>query len=418
MDYSVFPPEEIIEATVELPLSKSIAARVLTINAIAKNPLPKLPHDVADDITLIGKGLYAQNSECINVEGSGTALRFLTAFYAGCPGKEITLDGSQRIRQRPMRQLVDSLKQLGAKIEYLDAEGFAPLKIYGRRLQGGKIEIDATISSQFISALLLIAPYMIDGLELKLEGDAVSKPYIDMTVELMKQYGAEVSFEQNLAKVEPSLYCVDSLYEEKDWSASAFWAEIVALSAGFVSLPSLTLHSLQGDTKVTEFFGRLGVNFTEAEECEGIELCGDPEIFAHIDLDLSAHPDLAMSIAVTCCLLNIPFHLTGLDTLRLKETDRIEALHNELLKLGCITEISPSSIAWEGRFYPISQLPVIDTYNDHRIAMAFAPAALLIPGIVIRNVEVVGKSYPDFWRQLETAGFTLQEYLPQDAVGQ
>lgn len=413
MDYRIFPPEEIIETTVELPVSKSLLNRSLVINALAGNPKPDIDTGAPTDVRALLDGLYPSSPQpcTIDVGASGTAMRFLTARYAALPGADVIIDGTSRMRQRPVAPLVDALRQMGAEIEYLEHECFPPLHIKGKQLSGGTVELDATVSSQFISAILMIAPLLGSQLVLTLKGEPVSKPYIDMTVNLMLHYGAEVEFDGDTITVESSCYRVDSLYTEPDWTAASYWAEIVALSAGFVSLPGLSLHSLQGDVEVSRIFGMLGVDTADAESFDGVEMCAHPEVYSFIDLDLSHNPDLAITIAVTCVLLNIPFRLTGLESLKIKECDRLEALHRELLKFGCETQIASGSISWEGRLYPVRQMPVVDTHDDHRIAMAFAPAALVVPGIVVRNAEVVDKSYPAFWQQLQQAGFTLEENI-------
>lgn len=414
MDYRITPPDDLIETTVSLPLSKSMSNRALIINALTPGSSPLDPASVAacDDTDVMVKALSQPSVSEVNVGAAGTAMRFLTAYFAAVDGCEVTIDGSDRMRRRPIRVLVDALKSCGADISYLAEEGFPPLRIKGRRLHGGEISLPASVSSQYISGLLMVAPTMDGGLTLTLEGDIISRPYLLMTLGMMRRQGVDASMEGNVISVpQGSAYSLpDSPIEiERDWSAASYWAEIVALSAGFITLPGLRLESLQGDCRLAQYFEMLGVNTAPSDETpDALEMSATPEQFSRIDLDLSEQPDIAQTIIVTCAVLGIPFHITGLSTLRIKETDRLSALANELLKFGVVVEIErDSEMIWEGRRMPVRTLPVIETYADHRMAMAFAPAAILLPDLIIRDVEVVTKSYPDFWRHLADAGFTL-----------
>ncbi|MDE5595908.1 MAG: 3-phosphoshikimate 1-carboxyvinyltransferase [Muribaculaceae bacterium] len=405
MDYRIFPPEEIIETAVTLPLSKSISARALIMAALGSS----VPSEVADcaDTRVMTEALASESDE-INIGHAGTAMRFLTAYYAAAPAKSVTLDGSERMRQRPIGVLVDTLRSLGASIEYLGEEGFPPLKINGCQLSGGEIEMDSSVSSQFVSAVLMVAPTMKEPLTLKLSGETVSAPYIKMTASMMRDRGIDVEIERDTITVRPGSYRHCDTPVEHDWSAAAFWYEIAAISAGWVTLTGMHNHSIQGDSALAGIYPRMGV-LTEWTE-EGAELSATPDLYSRVDLDMTDTPDLVQAIAVTSCAIGLPFRLTGVSNLRHKETDRLEALQRELMKVGCVIEIeSDSVISWEGRRMPMSEMPEIDTYGDHRMAMAFAPLAMFIPGIIIRDAEVVEKSYPAFWNDLREAGFTITD---------
>lgn len=403
MDFRIFPPEEILETTVTLPLSKSVSARAMIMGALGSN-MPKEIAVCADTEALL-KALIDRNPE-INIGDAGTAMRFLTAYFAAKPGRTVTLDGSERMRERPIGPLVDTLRKLGAKIDYVGKEGFPPLKIEGRQLIGDDLEIDSTVSSQFVSAVMMVAPTMSSELILRLTGNTVSMPYIKMTATMMSGRGIDAEIERDVVTIKPGSYkpCADAV--ERDWSAAAFWYEIAAISAGWVTLTGMEKVSLQGDRVLADIYPRLGV-LTEFTD-EGAELSATPDLYSRIDLDMTDTPDLVQAIAVTSCAIGLPFRLTGVGNLRHKETDRLEALRNELLKFGCVVEIEGESvISWDGRRMQLTRMPEVDTYNDHRMAMAFAPMSIFLPGIVIRNVEVVNKSYPTFWHDLQNAGFKL-----------
>lgn len=416
MDYQIFPPEELIDVSVQLPLSKSISNRALIINALTPGADRLERVAVCDDTDVMVSALASQAVE-VNVGAAGTAMRFLTAYFACRDGRDTVLDGSERMRHRPIGVLVDALRQLGADIQYMEEEGFPPLKIHGRRLSGGTLRVPAAISSQFISALMMVAPTMREGLRIELQGEAVSRPYITMTAGMMEQAGAqcEVDFRENLITVGATGYSAPLPPVEADWSAASYWYEIEALSSGFITLPGLELPSLQGDSRCREFFGKLGVSTEEADDGNGLQLLANPDQDPKMSLNLSDTPDIAQTIAVTCSMLGIPFTLSGLESLRIKETDRISALYNELLKIGTVISTDvPGTISWDGTRRPITEMPAFDTYEDHRMAMAFAPVALYIPGICIRNAQVVSKSYPGFWENLICAGFNLIEVKDAD----
>lgn len=408
MDYRIFPPEEIIETTVRLPLSKSISARALVMAYLTPGVVT-LPADQTADCTdtaILRHILENPSTSTVDVGAAGTAMRFLTALFAALPGRTVTLTGSERMCNRPIGPLVDALRDMGAKISYTGREGFPPLEITGRKLSGGDVAINAGLSSQFISALMMISPTMENPLRIDLRGEISSLPYIRMTAEMMRRRGVEVVLERDSVDVPNTPYLRTADDAEPDWSAASFWYEIAAISAGWVTIEGLKQDALQGDRAVAQIFERLGV-VTEYTD-EGAELSASPELFSRLDVDMSDIPDAVLSMAVTSVMAGVPFRFTGVSALRHKECDRLECLRTELLKLGVVIDIeSDNVISWDGRRHPISELPEIDTWNDHRIAMSFAPASIFIPGIVIRDAGVVDKSYPSFWEDLTRAGFRI-----------
>ena len=404
----IFPPEEMIEATIErLPLSKSITARALVLAAMSGTEVPgdELP-DCAD-IRVLRYALSADHPAEVDVADSGTALRFLTAYYAVHPGYELTITGSPRLCQRPIGPLVDALRALGADIEYSGAEGCAPLRIRGERLGGGEVTLDASASSQFASALALAAPAMTAGLRIHLGGQIPSMPYLKMTLQMLESRGIESYLEGYDAVIMPGKVGYGPKGEaEHDWSAAAFWYAIAAVSAGWFTLKGLKAESLQGDSILKDIGERFGVvtEFTD----EGAELSATPDIYSRLDMDMSDWPDLVPALAVTGALIGLPYVFSGVGNLRLKECDRLAALQEGLAQLGIVTVIGADTFEWEGERVPIMAMPQIDPHGDHRIAMAFAVASLAIPGIEILHPEVVEKSYPGFFDDLAAAGFQLQ----------
>ena len=426
MNYRIFPPQELPEATISLPQSKSVSNRDLIINALTKDAQPL--SDLADcnDTDALIRALAADRAQqngadgCpleINVGPAGTAMRFLTAYFACREDRLTLLDGDERMRQRPIGPLVDALRRCGADIEYVDAEGFPPLKIRGHRLTGGVVDIDSTVSSQFVSALLMIAPLMGKGLRLNLVGEPASKGYIALTIAEMEKAGIEVDADRDRIIIQPQEYQPCQFKGEKDWTAASYWYEIEACTSGFLTLPGLEGDSRQPDRTCAELFSHLGVT-TDFEGEEGTELMGNPDLDGRLTIDMSDNPDLIQSVVVTCALIGIPFKITGIETLRIKETDRIAALEKELDKIGVtITINGNASIEWTGRRHPIVEMPEFDTYGDHRMAMALAPVSIFIPGIIVRDAEVVAKSYPGYWDDLRRAGFTVvdpEEQRPEN----
>lgn len=313
------------------------------------------------------------------------------------------------MQERPINVLVDALNSLGARIEYLGKLGFPPLKIRGSALDGGEIYLAGNVSSQFISALLMIGPTMTKGLTIHLEGEIISVPYIKLTLGMMEQYGVKAHWEDRTIKLYPEKYRPIEYTVESDWSGASYWYEIAALSdEARIELKGLFKNSMQGDAKVAELFSDLGIN-TEFTN-EGVVLTKTDRITKKFFHNFVNEPDLAQTFAVTCCLMNIPFLFTGLQTLKIKETDRIEALKKELKKLGYILRDSQNSILeWDGELCKPETDPIIKTYEDHRMAMAFAPAAIKLDHLTISEPKVVSKSYPQFWKNMESIGFIIEE---------
>ena len=407
MVYCIFPPDEFNEISIELPLSKSISNRALVINSLTKGALPFSEIAKCDDTDVMLSALTCDNNS-INIGAAGTAMRFLTAYFASQEGRSITLDGSARMRQRPIKALVDALRACGAEIEYIENEGYPPLLIKGKKLSGGEITLPASISSQYISALLMIAPTMINGLKLTLEGEIISRPYILMTLSMMKTWGVNSEFYGNTISIEPGEYKPTKFDVEGDWSASSYWYEIAALSSEEISIGKLNINSIQGDSHIAEIFKHLGI--ISSYNDNSVKLSPSPDFAPRLCLNMSEQPDLAQTIVVTCCLLGIPFHIKGLSTLKIKETDRLSALQCELKKLSFAINIeNDSELSWDGERIPVYEMPTIETYNDHRMAMAFAPASIFIPGLKINDIEVVSKSYPLYWEHLRQIGFKIEE---------
>lgn len=415
----------ILKGEIDLPASKSISNRALIINHLIEGQLQLQNLSGADDTQLMIKLLETISNTksskfptTLNCENAGTVLRFLTALLAITPGNWI-ITGSERMKERPIGILVDTLVELGAEINYLGKAGFPPLEVKGKRLQGGNINIDGSISSQFISALLLIAPYLENGLFLTLTNKIGSRPYIEMTLGILNYFGINYTFEGNKIHVQQQDYKAKELRIESDWSAAAFWYEMVAfadeadivLKDLYPKYPStLTLnssltenrYSLQGDAILPEIYKSFAVK-TEFLD-HGIRLTKKGKSVSEIKLDFTNYPDLAQSVIVTCAGLGIKGAFTGLKSLRLKETDRLKALQIELQKWGIKTNIIRSS-GFEVRSYIPDSIKnqkskIVHTYGDHRMAMAFAPLAMVFEHVQIEDPDVVSKSYPNFWRDL------------------
>ncbi|MDR2233729.1 MAG: 3-phosphoshikimate 1-carboxyvinyltransferase [Tannerella sp.] len=393
--------------SIKLPASKSISNRVLILNALscASQSVQNLAD--CDDTNVMLKALQSSEHE-IDIKAAGTAMRFLTAYLAGRPGNR-TITGTERMKNRPVKILVDALNSLGAQIEYVDKEGFPPLRIIGNRLVGGETSLYGGVSSQYISALLMAAPLMEKGLRLHLTGRVISRPYLDLTIRLMKEFGVTVFEDGHTLTIPPQSYVPVPFTVESDWSAASYWYEIVALSDDArVSLSGLFADSMQGDAGIVYLFDKLGVE--TIFETDGVVLRRkERSVDMPFTQDFTDMPDMAQTFAVTCAVLGIPFILSGLQSLKIKETDRLAALCNELSKLGyLLTEEDGQILRWNGELTAPAQVPVIQTYDDHRMAMAFAPIALRRPeGITLANIEVVSKSYPLFWKDLQKADFKL-----------
>ena len=399
-----------VRAEIALPYSKSISNRVLLMDALGGNKSVLLNISDCDDTCVMRRALRSEGAVA-DVMAAGTAMRFLTAYYAATEGSHL-LTGTERMRQRPIHALVDALRALGAKIGYAGKEGFPPLHIEGRRLDGGCLRMPGHISSQYISALLMTAPCFKEGLRLTLDGEIVSRPYIDMTMRLMHDFGVAARWEgKDTIVVPPSAYEPRRFVVEADWSAASYWYEVAALAEDAeITLSGLFEDSCQGDSKVAELFRALGVETRFVPE--GVVLRKQETRVSSWECDFTAQPDLAQTFVVACALKGIPFRFTGLQSLRIKETDRISALVKEMGKLGYVLESQGDSVlSWDGnrRGLLSSAVPAIDTYEDHRMAMAFAPACLRLPKVRINDPHVVSKYYPSYWDDLRKAGFSVTE---------
>lgn len=396
-----------LHTSITLPSSKSICNRMLIIAALSGNRMQLHNLSACDDTRVMQRALTIGEGE-VDIMAAGTAMRFLTAYFSATEGEHI-LTGTARMRQRPIRVLVDALRTLGADIAYTEHEGFPPLCIKGKSLEGGALSLPADISSQYISALLMIAPTLKKGLRLTLEGNIISRPYIDMTLALMRQCGAKAEWTDDATlHILPTGYTPPATFSiESDWSAASYWYELVALNpdaSARVELPLLFADSLQGDSRVQHFFAHLGVSTTFTDS--GVVLRKAPYAATNepLCLDLAKQPDLAQTLVVTCAMLRRPFHFVGLQTLKIKETDRIAALQTELRKMGIdVISIDDSELrcdVYPQKPYAELPPPTIATYEDHRMAMAFAPCALRLKAINIEHPEVVSKSYPTFWNDI------------------
>ena len=413
MQYMITPPRH-VDTRILLPASKSISNRALIIHALTGgNVMPENLSD-CDDTKVIIRAL-SHRPEVIDIKAAGTAMRFMTAYLSVTEG-EHTITGTERMKHRPIGVLVDALHYLGAEIEYAGEKGFPPLRIRGRQLEGGRLEIPGNVSSQYISALLMIAPVLSKGLEMKLTGGIVSRPYIDLTLHLMHQFGVSAEWTDiDSITVKPQPYRQRPYTIENDWTAASYWYEVLALTdelGSKVVLPGMLDGSRQGDSAVRYIFSLLGIKTAfadrEADRLTDATLTRHSCMLNRMDYDFTNQPDLAQTLIATCPVLGIPFHFTGLGSLRIKETDRIEAMKTEMEKLGYILHAdSGTELSWEGdRCEPVAQ-PVIDTYEDHRMAMSFAPLAIRLGRIGINHPEVVSKSYPHYWNDLRKAGFHI-----------
>ena len=409
MQYLLNAPASLY-ATVQLPASKSISNRALILHALSGGSTR--PENLSDcDDTQVMIRALDHMPDVIDIHAAGTAMRFLTAYLCVTPGTH-TITGTERMQQRPIRILVDALRTLGARIDYAGNEGFPPLCINGTQLTGSDIELAGNVSSQYISALLMIGAVLPVGLKLRLTGNIISRPYINLTLQLMHDFGAQAGWtSESSIDVTPGGYRDTPFRVESDWSAASYWYQMTALATGSpeVELLGLFANSAQGDSRGAELFARLGVQ-TEYTP-QGVKLRKQGHPVVRLDEDLVDIPDLAQTFVVTCCLLDVPFRFTGLQSLKIKETDRICALITELRKLGYVIHAEQDSILWwDGERCPADEQPGIDTYEDHRMAMAFAPACLVCPSIRINEPQVVSKSYPRYWDDLQAAGFGITAY--------
>ena len=417
MKYTISHPTKKIIGTVSLTASKSESNRALIIQALSSEKFEIKNLAGAQDTVTLNNILNSQqpttnNQQAIDVGAGGTTMRFLTAYFSTKIGTRI-LTGSERMKKRPIGILVKALRDLGAQIEYIEEEGFPPLKITGKALRGGEIEVDGSVSSQFISALLLIAPELQNGLVIKFNGEITSRPYINMTLKMMEEFRVYGQWHENFISVSKQNYHkkseVDYAYKiEGDWSAASYWYAMAALSSeADLTIKGLNHPSLQGDSILADVFTFFGIKTEYISD--GIRITKNRIKDEHFGFDFSDCPDLAQTVAVVVSALNIPALFNGLHTLKIKETDRIKALKTELKKLGTEVEIlNDNSI----KIIPTASIGTpasISTYEDHRMAMAFSALAMKLENITIENPEVVKKSYPNFWEDLKSLGFVIKE---------
>lgn len=415
MQYIVKAPNR-IKAEINLPASKSISNRVLVIHSLSGGN--STLHNLSDcDDTQVMINALRDMPEVIDIKAAGTAMRFMSAYLSVTEGEHV-ITGTERMKHRPIGVLVDALRRLGADIEYVGEQGYPPLRIRGKQLEGGTLEVPGNISSQYISALLMIGPALRNGLELRLTGDIISRPYIDLTLHVMHEFGCKIEWSSvDTISVKPQRYDDREYVVENDWSASSYWYEMLALSEdkeNGIVLPGLRDASRQGDSVVRYLYSLLGVKTAFKNGDHGqdtkVALTRHFSALTRMDYDFINQPDLAQTFVVTCCALGIPFHFTGLASLKIKETDRIEALKTEMRKLGYVLrDVNDCELEWDGARCEAEDNPSIDTYEDHRMAMSFAPLAITLGCIRINNPEVVSKSYPNYWDDLRKAGFEITE---------
>lgn len=387
--------------TIQISGSKSISNRLLILNYLFENLIIENLSN-SQDTELLQKALES-NSDIIDVHHAGTAMRFLTSYLAIQEGKTTVLTGSDRMKQRPIQFLVEALRDLGADISYLEKEGFPPLKIVGKKIVKSNVMIPAHISSQFISSLMLIGAKLENGLQINLTGKITSRSYLEMTLKILKRIGISTQWEGQTIRIFPNIQSDKSsqltkCVAESDWSSASYFYSLAAIGRKSINLKSFRPHSLQGDSAIKEIYWNFfGVNTISQGSESKISLMPESTfVFPdHISLDMNDCPDIAQTLCVTATALKIPFEITGLSTLKVKETDRLIALKNELFKIGCISEITDSSI-FSTKFFEPNENTFIKTYDDHRMAMSFAPFCL-IKDLTIENEEVVEKSYPQFW---------------------
>ncbi|MDT7828102.1 3-phosphoshikimate 1-carboxyvinyltransferase [Pricia sp. S334] len=401
------PPNRLIKADIEITGSKSESNRSLLLRALYPNISIKNLSN-SDDAKVMEMGLQTRKGT-VDIHHAGTAMRFLTGYFASQAGTDVTLTGSQRMTERPVKVLVEALRRLGSDIEYEKNEGYPPIRIKGKKLNERRVSLPADISSQYISSLLLIAPSLENGLELELVGKITSVPYIKMTLGLLSEIGAVNSFKGNVIKVEPKTMVRPTvLTVESDWSSASYFYSILALCeiGSEIKLSAYKKNSLQGDSVLADIYEDFGVQTSFSDTHILLKKIGNHQQ-KELQYDLANAPDIAQTIAATCFGLGVGCHLTGLHTLKIKETDRLEALHTELGKMGANISVTDKTLT----LMPSSTLKkdvAIDTYNDHRMAMAFAPLALKT-SLYINDAEVVSKSYPDFWKDLQFLQLAVRE---------
>ena len=407
MSFLVEHPNSKINHSFNISGSKSESNRLLILKYIFKNI--KIENLSNSDDTIVLKNYLESNSNLIDVHHAGTAMRFLTAYLAIQNNNSFQITGSERMQNRPIKILVDTLNILGADINYLDKIGYPPLKINGKMLLGGEISLSSEVSSQYISALMLIAPSLKNGLVISLEGSVTSRPYIEMTSSILNRVGIKSSFKENKISIQSVKLLEKSIQKvESDWSSLSYFYSIVALSKySELNIGSYNINSIQGDKKLVEIYKNFGVQTSFSNDIITIKKIESKDLNKSLKLDLSDTPDIAQTIAVTCFGLGLSCDLNGLHTLKIKETDRLEALKVELTKMGAIVSITKDSFHLK-KSSEIKSNITIETYNDHRMAMAFTPLAICKP-IIINNPDVVSKSFPDFWDHLKGMNFLISK---------
>ncbi len=412
-----------VSGTIHLTGSKSESNRALIMQAMSKGAVQvNNVSEAADTVTLLGilqplsvesrewkieSETNTQISNLIDIGPAGTAMRFLTTYYALQDG-EVILTGSARMKERPIGILVDALRELGADIEYSEKEGYPPLKIRGPfKQKTGKVSIKGNISSQYISSLLLAAPLLENGLELIIEGDLTSKPYVEMTLAMLSQAGIKHFWDENIIRIASQPYAKSVISVEPDWSAASYWYAIAALAEeAELFLPGLNGYSLQGDSKITEIMANFGI--TSQFKDGGVYIKKEPKKLERKIFDFKECPDLAQTVIVVCAALGHDASFTGLETLKIKETDRVNALQAELSKIGVKLIEKNQTYKLDCSERNLNKAVSINTYDDHRMAMAFAPLALVLNEMEIEDHLVVEKSYPHFWKDLESVGYDIE----------
>ena len=403
MDFLISHTSKSINADLILPPSKSISNRALIIQALCQSKPKLLNQSQSSDTQSLVQALQT-TSKTIDIGDAGTSMRFITAYLSQQEGSYI-LTGSDRMKERPIGHLVEALNSIGADINYLEKDGFPPLAINGKALEGGKVDISTSVSSQFVSALLLIAPTLKKGLSLSLKGELLSKPYIKMTLDIMRYFGIQSSWTNNTIQVEPQNYVSKDLKVESDWSALAFILQAISIAkTAQVSISGLSKDSWQGDSYVLNLFEKFGLQYEFKEEKIYLKKL-NKDLNGDYNVNLIDTPDLAQAYCCTLSALSKSAKIKGLNNLKLKESHRLKALHMELNKIGQHSRYSEDTIQLESS---VLHTPTesFDSHNDHRMAMCLAPFALLFD-IKIKNIEVVNKSYPSYWEDLKKMGFTI-----------
>lgn len=403
------PNQKSIKGTITLNGSKSISNRLLIMQALAADAFQLKGLSNAKDTVVLASLLNKVEEPLLDAGEAGTTYRFMTAYLAWM-GKNQVLMGNKRMCERPIGVLVEALNSLGAQIQYVGKKGYPPLQMKAHCTGAWKrrVTIGAHVSSQFISALLLLAPVLPQGIELILEGKIISRPYIQMTLNLMEEFGIVYLWHDDMIKIPPQDYVAKSFVVEADWSAASYYYSLVALAEeASVQLNGLYANSVQGDAVLVDLMQQFGVVTTYNEK--GILLTKEKVEITHFEYDFSDCPDIAQTLAVLCAALNVNARLTGLETLTIKETDRIAAIKTELEKMGAVVDTTADTLWIKKGIANFKKTPTIATYKDHRMAMAFAPLGLFFEKMIVENPNVVEKSYPDFWRDFEVLGMTGYE---------